>query len=81
MLCRRCGVPAHCLYLPDAAHRAVALVREGRAANLMKGNLHTDVFLAEVVRKEGGLRVECGADIALNDVLEAYVREFKRRAP
>ena len=40
----------------DAAHRAVALVREGRAANLMKGNLHTDVFLAEVVRKEGGLR-------------------------
>lgn len=40
----------------DAAHRAVALVREGRAANLMKGNLHTDVFLAEVVRKESGLR-------------------------
>jgi phosphate butyryltransferase len=40
----------------DAAHRAVGLVREHHAANLMKGNLHTDVFLAEVVRKEGGLR-------------------------
>jgi phosphotransacetylase/acyl dehydratase len=40
----------------DAAHRAVALVREGRAANLMKGNLHSDVFLAAVVPKESGLR-------------------------
>jgi len=40
----------------DAARRAVALVREGRAANLMKGHLHTDVFLSAVVRKEGGLR-------------------------
>jgi len=40
----------------DAAHRAIALVREGHVANLMKGNLHTDVFLCEVVRKEGGLR-------------------------
>jgi phosphate butyryltransferase len=40
----------------DAARRAVALVREGHAANLMKGNLHSDVFLAEVIRKEGGLR-------------------------
>jgi phosphate butyryltransferase len=40
----------------DAARRAVELVRDGDAANLMKGNLHTDVFLGAVVRKEGGLR-------------------------
>jgi phosphate butyryltransferase len=40
----------------EAATRAVALVREGHVANLMKGSLHTDVFLAQVVRKEGGLR-------------------------
>jgi phosphate butyryltransferase len=40
----------------DAADRAVALVREGHVANLMKGNLHTDVFLSAVVKKEGGLR-------------------------
>ena len=40
----------------DAARRAVALVREHHAANLMKGNLHTDTFLGEVVRKESGLR-------------------------
>jgi phosphate butyryltransferase len=40
----------------DAARRAVALVREGKVANLMKGHLHTDVFLGAVVKKEGGLR-------------------------
>jgi phosphate butyryltransferase len=40
----------------EAAQRAVALVREGRAATLMKGHLHTDVFLSAVVRREGGLR-------------------------
>ncbi|HUI97962.1 MAG TPA: bifunctional enoyl-CoA hydratase/phosphate acetyltransferase [Xanthobacteraceae bacterium] len=40
----------------DAAQRAVALVREGHVANLMKGNLHSDVFLGAVVRKESGLR-------------------------
>jgi phosphotransacetylase/acyl dehydratase len=42
----------------DAAHRAVDLVREGKAATLMKGHLHTDVFLSAVVRKEGGLRAK-----------------------
>ncbi|MGP0093349.1 MAG: bifunctional enoyl-CoA hydratase/phosphate acetyltransferase [Xanthobacteraceae bacterium] len=40
----------------DAAARAVALVREGKAGNLMKGHLHTDVFLSAVVKKDGGLR-------------------------
>ncbi len=39
-----------------AAARAVALVHEGRARALMKGNLHSDDLLAQVVRKEGGLR-------------------------
>jgi hypothetical protein len=33
----------------DAARRAVAMVREGKAANLMKSHLHTDVFLSAVV--------------------------------
>jgi phosphate butyryltransferase len=40
----------------DAARRAVALVREGKVANLMKGHLHTDVFLSAVVRRDAGLR-------------------------
>lgn len=48
--------------LMDAAHshesaeKAVALVREGRAEMLMKGSLHTDELLAEVVKRDTGLR-------------------------
>ena len=41
----------------DAAARAVALVREGRAEALMKGSLHTDELIAEVVAANG-LRTE-----------------------
>ncbi|MTW17373.1 bifunctional enoyl-CoA hydratase/phosphate acetyltransferase [Rhodoplanes serenus] len=40
----------------DAAARAVELVRRGEAASVMKGNLHTDDLLAQVVKKDGGLR-------------------------
>jgi phosphate acetyltransferase len=39
-----------------AAAASVALVREGRAAALMKGSLHTDDLMAAVVAREGGLR-------------------------
>ncbi len=39
-----------------AAARAVALVREGVAAMLMKGSLHTDELMAEVVAADTGLR-------------------------
>ncbi|MFW8567141.1 phosphate acetyltransferase [Orrella sp. 11846] len=35
---------------------AVSLVREGRASLLMKGSLHTDELLHEIVHKETGLR-------------------------
>jgi len=41
-----------------AAAKAVELVRQGKAQLLMKGSLHTDELMAEVVRKEGGLRTE-----------------------
>jgi len=41
----------------DAAAKAVALVREGRAEALMKGSLHTDELMAEVVAANG-LRTE-----------------------
>lgn len=37
---------------------AVAMVQSGDAQTLMKGSLHTDELLAEVVKKEGGLRTE-----------------------
>ena len=39
-----------------AAARAVQLVREGRAEALMKGSLHTDELMGEVVRRDTGLR-------------------------
>ena len=39
-----------------SAATAVALVREGRVECLMKGSLHTDELMAEVVERESGLR-------------------------
>jgi len=40
-----------------AAARAVAMVHEGQAAAVMKGHLHTDVLLGQIVKRDGGLRV------------------------
>lgn len=40
----------------DAAAKAVALVRAGKADALMKGSLHTDELMAAVVARETGLR-------------------------
>ena len=48
--------------IEDTAHsqasaaRAVELVRQGRAEVLMKGSLHTDELMSEVVKKDTGLR-------------------------
>ncbi len=39
-----------------AAAKAVELVRSGKAEALMKGSLHTDELMAEVVKKDTGLR-------------------------
>jgi phosphotransacetylase len=41
-----------------AAAKAVEIVAAGEAETLMKGSLHTDELMAEVVRKDGGLRTE-----------------------
>jgi phosphate acetyltransferase len=40
----------------DAALKAVALVRAGKAEALMKGSLHTDELMGAVVARETGLR-------------------------
>jgi phosphate butyryltransferase len=40
----------------EAAAHSVALVHEGRAAALMKGQLHTGVLLKHIVKAQGGLR-------------------------
>ncbi|WP_425044671.1 bifunctional enoyl-CoA hydratase/phosphate acetyltransferase [Primorskyibacter sp. S87] len=39
-----------------AAKQAVAMVNEGGAAAVMKGHLHTDQLLGEIVKRDGGLR-------------------------
>ena len=41
----------------DAAAMGVKLVNEGRAKALMKGYLHTDELLGQVVKSDGGLRI------------------------
>ena len=41
-----------------AAARAVAMVHERRVRAVMKGALHSDVLLEQVVKREGGLRGE-----------------------
>jgi len=42
----------------DAAARGAALLREARGEILMKGSLHTDELMREVVRGDSGLRTE-----------------------
>jgi phosphate acetyltransferase len=43
-------------YSQAAAEAAVRLVREGKAEALMKGSLHTDELMGEVIRRDAGLR-------------------------
>ena len=40
----------------SAAARAVQMVHEGRVRTIMKGNLHSDDLLSEIVKRDGGLR-------------------------
>ncbi|KZL17920.1 Phosphate acetyltransferase [Pseudovibrio axinellae] len=40
----------------QAAAKAVAMVHEGTAQAIMKGNLHTDVLLGQIVKHDKGLR-------------------------
>jgi phosphate acetyltransferase len=60
----QCGIDLAPYQVVDAPHshaaaaQAVAIVRAGEAEALMKGSLHTDELMAEVVRKETGLRTE-----------------------
>ena len=40
-----------------AIERAIALFAEGRVAGLVKGQLHTDVFMGGIVRRDAGIRI------------------------
>lgn len=42
----------------EAAHKGVDLVKDGTAKALMKGNIHSDTYLAAVIRRENGLRTD-----------------------
>ncbi|MBF0175795.1 MAG: bifunctional enoyl-CoA hydratase/phosphate acetyltransferase [Magnetococcales bacterium] len=42
----------------NAAEKAVAMARAGQVEAIMKGSLHTDELMGEVVKKEIGLRTE-----------------------
>lgn len=48
------GVPNH----KAAAIKAVQMCREGRAEAVMKGHMHTSELLAQVVKKDRGLRTD-----------------------
>jgi phosphate acetyltransferase len=58
----KCGINLEGVDIVDVAHsheaamKAVEIVRSGRAEVLMKGSLHTDELLAEVTKKDTGLR-------------------------
>ncbi|MCW8842748.1 MAG: bifunctional enoyl-CoA hydratase/phosphate acetyltransferase [Rhodobacteraceae bacterium] len=46
------------LHSHDSARKSVCLVHEAKAKALMKGALHTDELMGEIVHKERGLRTE-----------------------
>jgi phosphate acetyltransferase len=53
--------PYECVDVPHshaAAAKAVEIVRQGKAEALMKGSLHTDELMSEVVKHDTGLRTE-----------------------
>ena len=41
-----------------AIETAISLVQDGRAAGLVKGHLHTDVFMGQIVRRSSGIRLD-----------------------
>jgi phosphate acetyltransferase len=59
---KKCGKSITRFQVVDAPHSeaaaeaAVRLAREGKAEMLMKGSLHTDELMAQVVKRETGLR-------------------------
>jgi phosphotransacetylase len=63
-IARKLGVDISATEIVDVPHshaaaaKAVELVRTGRAQLIMKGSLHTDELLAEIMRREAGLRTE-----------------------
>ena len=59
-----------------SAEIAVGLVHSGEAQTLMKGSLHTDELLSEVVRKDSGLRTERRLSHCFVMAVPTYARPF-----
>jgi phosphate acetyltransferase len=59
-----------------AAERAVGMVRAGEAEILMKGSLHTDELLHEVLRRDTGLRTERRLSHCFLLAVPTYARPF-----
>lgn len=59
-----------------SAEVAVGLVRSGEAQTLMKGSLHTDELLSEVLRKDTGLRTERRLSHCFVITVPTYPRPF-----
>lgn len=65
--------------MPDsltAVEKSVALAREGRVDALMKGSLHTDELMHEVVKKGTGLRTRRRISHAFIMAIEKYHKPF-----
>ena len=59
-----------------AAERAVAMVRAGEAQILMKGSLHTDELLQEVLQRDTGIRTERRLSHCFLMAVPTYARPF-----
>lgn len=59
-----------------AAEKAVELARSGVVSALMKGNLHTDEMMHEVIKKESGLRTTRRISHAFIMAIEQYHKPF-----
>ena len=60
----------------ESAKKTVELVRAGKADAIMKGSLHTDELMGEVVKKETGLRTERRISHVFLMSVDGYHRPF-----
>ncbi len=59
-----------------AAEKSVSLIHEGKAEALMKGSLHTDELMKEVVKKDKGLRTARRISHVFIMAIENYHKPF-----
>lgn len=71
--------PYKILHVPHsnaAADKAVSLVHEGKVEAIMKGSLHTDELMKEVVKRDKGLRTERRISHVFVMARETYHKPF-----